>query len=488
MENKEYIVSIDIGSYGVVMSVGEKNENGPLHIRGVEFVEIEDCVKDGDICNYQTLGDAIIKAKRALENELNLELKSAYVGISGRSVYCVRYEDYIDVKSRDMSISAEDVRELNNRIEEVSAGGGDVIVQRLPLRYRVDERQEVKNPIGSFGRRLSATYLFVISSKQQVDRVNLAMFKAEMEVAGLCINPVVMADAILSKDEREAGVAIVDIGGDVTDISIIREGKLWYFASLPIGGSAINNDLHEFLKIPKADIEQKKRKYGASIAESIPLDALVPINMPGRAKKHILKRNIAEITEARLKDIASLVLRELQSTKMQRKLNGGVILTGGSAYLSDIDQLFAQELNMDVRVCDTIYGVDEESAARLSCCNETAVIATMLYGAKHLACITNDKEPITKDTPKENPPLGNPPLGDEPIPTPPVNPDTENDGEKREEKDNKGDNSNETESNESNKSNEEEGKDKKISRSLFEPLVRAWKKVDKYLNDEDTYL
>lgn len=508
--NKEYIVSIDIGSYGVEMSVGEKLENGTLRIYGVEFVEIEDCVKDGDISNFLTLGEAISKAKKALEKELGRQLKSAYVGISGRSAYCVRYEDYIDVKSRDMSITAEDVRELNARIDSVQAGGADEIVERIPLRYRVDDHQEVKNPIGCFGRRLSATYLLIIVSKQQIDRIGRAMFKAEIELAGMCVNPVVIAEALLSKEEREAGVAIVDIGGDLTDISIIRENKLWYFASLPIGGSAINNDLHEFLKISKTDIELKKRRYGSAIAELVPLDALVPISMPGRAKKHILKRNIAEITEARLKDIASLVLRELQATKMQRKLNGGVILTGGTAYLNDIDELFAKELGMDVRICDTIHGVDDESAAKLSCCNETAVIATMLYGAKHLACKTQTPPPsgptnrsVPGATDNKDSNGGTLPIDE---PNPPTegdkNLDTSNGeggtstpnngvGDQPKEPSGEGNGTNEREKEpqkEPQKEEKDKEKDKKEKKSRWWIVGKAKDLLDKYLNDNDEFL
>ena len=170
MDNREYIIGIDIGSSSVVMAAGVRNESGDISILGVEVQEVEDCVKDGDITNYIELGNAIVKAKTALENELGRRLNSAYVGISGRSVYCVRYEDYVEISDKMGCVTENELRELNARIEMVVPGGGDDIIERIPLRYTIDDRQDVKNPLGAFGRKLSATYLFVLVGKHQIDR------------------------------------------------------------------------------------------------------------------------------------------------------------------------------------------------------------------------------------------------------------------------------------------------------------------------------
>ena len=389
MDNREYIIGIDIGSSSVVMAAGVRNEGGDISILGVEVQEIEDCVKDGDIINYIDLGNAIAKAKSALESELGLRLNSAYIGISGRSVYCVRYEDYVEISDRTGCVTENELRELNARIEMVVPGGGDEIVERIPLRYTIDDRQEVKNPLGAFGSKLSATYLFVMVGKHQIDRIHRALHRADIKVSGLCVNPTLLPQLLLSRDEAEEGVAIVDIGSDLTDVSIVKEGKLWYFSSLPIGASAINNDLHEFLKVSKKDIDQLKKRYGSATADGVPDNTTVPVKTAGHAKKQILQRNIAEIAEERLKDIAGFVMRELKAAKFSTKLPCGIVLTGGSAYLSNIDQLFARELQMEVRFGLMLNGIDDESQQSVRFFPQSAVVGLLLYGAKHNACETS---------------------------------------------------------------------------------------------------
>lgn len=386
MDNRDYIIGIDIGSSSVAMAVGVRNEGGEITVLGVDIQPIEDCVKDGDILNYIELGNAIAKAKTALESELGVRLNSAYVGISGRSVYCVRYEDYVEINEKTGYVTESELRELNARIEMVVPGGGDEIIDRIPLRYTIDDNQNMRNPLGAFGRKLSATYLFVLAGKHQIDRVNRALYRAEIKSCGLCVNPTLLPELLLTPDEMEAGVAIVDIGSDLTDISVVREGKLWYFSSLPIGASSINNDLLDFLKISKKDIDSLKRKFGSAMASGVPDNTTVPVKMAGHAKKQILQRNIAEIAEERLKDIARFVMRELKGAKFASKIPCGVVLTGGSAYLSNIDQLFARELEMEVRFGSMLNGLDDESQQRVLALPQSVVMGLLLYGAKHKAC------------------------------------------------------------------------------------------------------
>jgi cell division protein FtsA len=408
MEVKDYIVGIDIGSSNVVMAVGTRNEDGTISVAGVEVQEVEGCVKDGEITNYIELGNAIIKAKSALESELGRKLNSAYVGISGRSVYCVRYEDYVDINNKTGCVTENEMRELHSRIEMVVSGGGDAIIDRIPLRYRINDNHDVTNPIGAYGRKLSATYLFVLTGKQQVEFVNRALYRAEMKVSGLCVNPTILPQVLLSEAEREDGVAIVDIGGELTDLSIVKEGKLWYFSSLPIGACSINDDLQEFLRTSKRNVDPLKRKYGSAIASMVPDDVTVPVKTAGNARKQILQRNIAEIAEERLKDIAGFVMRELKASKFYTKIPCGVVLTGGSAYLDNIDKLFARELELEVRLANMINGIDDESQEMISLFPQSVVMGLLCYGANHTAC-----ETMPNGAPKE--------VSNKPTDTPPSN-------------------------------------------------------------------
>lgn len=390
MDNREYIIGIDIGSSNVTMAVGTRNEDGNVTVLGVEVQKVESCcVKDGDVKNHILLGDAIAKAKNDLESYLELRLNSAYVGISGCSVYCVRYEDYVDINERTGCVTDVEMRELNARIDAVAPQGADVIIDRIPLRYCIDDRQEVTNPLGAYGRKLSVSYLYVMTDRFQIDRVNKALHRAGIRNCGLCISPTLLPDLLLTPEEKEEGVAIVDIGGDLTDITVVREGKLHYFSSLPIGSSSINNDLQAALNIPKKDVEIIKHRYGAAIAASVPEDLAISIKtVANKNKKPILQRNIAEIAEERLKDIARFVSRELKAAKFSTRIPCGVVLTGGATYLANIDQLFARELKMDVRFGDVLNNVDDQSQEVVCALPQSVAVGLLLYGAKHQACDT----------------------------------------------------------------------------------------------------
>ena len=388
MENKDYIIGIDIGSSNVVMAAGVRNSAGEISVLGVEVQQVEGCVKNGDIVNYIELGNAIAKAKTALEQDLGLRLNSSYVAVSGKSVYCVRYEDYVEINNQTGCVTENELRELHSRIEMVVSGGGDEIIERTPLRYCIDDRQEVKNPLGTYGRKLSATYLFVLVSRQQIDMVNRALYRADIKACGLCVSPTLLPSLLLSEAEREEGAVIVDIGGDLTDISVVYNQKLWYFSSLPIGASSINNDMRDFLRIPAKDIDQLKRRYGSAIADGVPENVAVPVKTASQAKKQILQRNIAEIIEERLKDIAGFVARELKAAKFVNRISCGVVLTGGSAYLANIEELFARELKMDVKLGRVLNGLDDDSQQQVSAFPQAVAMGLLLYGAQHNVCET----------------------------------------------------------------------------------------------------
>ena len=401
MENKDYVIGIDIGSSSVVMSVGVKPQDGEMELKGMEVVPVsESAVKDGMVRNFVELGEAIAKAKGALEEYVGRRLNSAYVGISGKDTYCVRYEDHVFVRDKESGcVTAEDVRALHERIDKVTTGGSDEIVARIPLRYRIDDRQYVRNPVGTFGQRLSATYLLVLTSKQQIESIKMAMHRADITLSGLCITPTTLPDVVLEEVEKEEGVAIVDLGADLTDIVVVREGRMCHFVSLPIGASTIDNDLREFVCAPKDKVEALKKRCLSVIAEEVSEELTAPVQMAGRAKKQILQRNIAEIIEERLKDIASVIAKALKDAKLSAKIPCGVVLTGASAYLSDIDRLLARELGMEVRLADNIHGIDEESKGIVAAYSSAANIGILLYGAQHTACLTTERFSVGVKTP-----------------------------------------------------------------------------------------
>ena len=431
MEEKNYIVGVDIGSSAITMAVGVKGEEN-ISVIGVKAQPIDEgYVKNGDIQNYVEVGKAIIAAKEYLEKEYKVNLSSSYVGLSGKSVYCVRYEDYVDITSSNGCVTEAEISGLKRRIEMAIPGGGDTIIDRIALRYRVDERNDVKSPLGTFGQKLYATYLLVMVSNQQSKLVSEAMNYAGLKVCGLCVNPAILHDLLLTDREREDGVAIVDIGSEVTDIAVVKDNKLCYFSSLPIGASSINNDLRSFLMIPKKDIDLLKRKYGSATADGVDADNMVTIISSHKVKKRVLQRNLAEIIQERLKDIAHFIHRELKVSQFATKLPCGIVLTGGSAYLANIDELFSRELNMEVRLGRMLNGFDANSQEEVSAFNQGAALALLLYGSKHEKCMVRTTNTPLSASPRTvvSPPRVTPgnggtytPPTQTPQPTPPTTP------------------------------------------------------------------
>ena len=401
MENRDYIIGIDIGSSNVVMAAATRMPSGRLDILGVDMQSIGEGVKDGCVNNIYELGDAINRSKQALENELGRRINSAYVGVSGRDVYCVQYEESVFVKDKEGCITDDDVHELDMRMERVVAGDKDKILSRHPLRYRIDGVRETENPRGCFGHKLSAIYLMVLISRQQEDRIKRALHRADIECLELVINPMVLPSVLLSEEESKGGVAIVDLGAELTDIVVVRSNRVQYFASLPIGASSIDADLYDFLKIPQVD--KVKKSCCSVLSDSVPNDTTIGVQMMGRgrARKQILQRNISEIIEERLKDITRFVLRELRGAKCMTKLPYGVVLTGGSAYLADIEQLFSRELGVEVRPGKQIYGITDDSCEKITEFAQAAVLGVLQYGSTRMACNTTEK-PSTPTTKVEN--------------------------------------------------------------------------------------
>lgn len=389
MEKKSYIVGVDIGSSQVVVAVGTMDKDGKVEILGLETQPVGDSVKNGSIQNVINLGQAIKQAKMELEKALNIRIQEAYVGISGGAVYCATYSDHVFIRNQaDGCITHEDLRELDERMLKVAPGNSDEILERIPQRYVIDDHQEVSDPVGRYGKKLSAQYLFLLCNTQQKERVSRALHNAGMQLLGLCITPAVLPELLLSQEEREYGAAIIDIGCHLTDISIVHGGHLCYFTSLPIGGAAINQDLLTFVQTTKEEIEKTKRRYGSVVPQEIPDNTTVTIKMPGRPNRVILHRNIAEVTEARVKDIAKFVQNEIREAKFTSKITCGMVLTGGTALLSGIDELFTRETNCAARIGDMLHGLDEESQQKIGSYSQSAAVAILLYGAKCKPCST----------------------------------------------------------------------------------------------------
>jgi len=386
MEKKSYIVGVDIGSSNVVVAVGERLPNGLVKVDGVASRPVPDGVTAGHIDNVRSVGKAILEAKTELEEELGIRIDSAYAGISGNFVRCAGYTDHVFIDGPMGCITKEDVARLHERMGSVKADDGEQIIDRIPQCYMVDDGKEIADPVGAFGRKLSATFLFVLCRKEQIERVKMSFFNAGgLKLLDICVNPAVLPMALLSDEERDEGVAVIDLGGGTTDVAIVRGGTLRYIASIPIGASSINDDMHAF-GIAERNTEQIKRKYGSAVADKVSPDDIVPVQMPRMMKKALLQVNLVAVIEARLKDIIEFAMDEIRSAKFSSKIPCGIVLTGGAALLENIDELFSRETGVSVRLGKAAYGIDEESQQNIGTYSHSTAVAVLLFGAERGVC------------------------------------------------------------------------------------------------------
>lgn len=413
MERKSYFVGVDIGTSNVVMVVGSRLGDGPINIEDAVTKPIDGGVTAGRIDNVRSVGVAIGEAKKELEEELHIRINEAYAGISGEFVRCAYYTDHVFVRDSESGcITKEDVSSLHERMHNVLADPTEEIMARIPQNYVIDNGKEIDDPIGSFGRTLSSTFMFVLCQKSQLERTKMAFHNAGLKLLSTYVNPAVLPSLILTEEEKDEGVAIVDIGGGTTDVAIVRNGKLRYIGSVPIGAQCINIDMRSF-GIPERNTEFIKRNYGSAVADMVPAENTILIQKAGQqSKRDFPQRNLVAIIEARLKDIIEFAWAEIKHAKMSTKIPCGLVLTGGSTVFANIDELFRRETNAPVRLSTIESGISADTMERISTYAQSTAVAVMLNGVKRGKCDVTEVgvksqpqsySPYTPPTPTSNP-------------------------------------------------------------------------------------
>ena len=400
MERKNYTVAVDLGSSNVVVAVGEKAAEGQMEVASIVSKPVEG-VNAGKIENIELVSRAIREAMSEAEEQLGIRITEAYAGISGDFVRCARHTDHVFVYDPQNGVNQKDVDALFDRMRNVQAPDDETIMERVPQNYMVDDNQEVKNPVGSFGKKLSSTFNFILCLRTPMQRLDMALKRLGIKMLGVTSNAIATAEAVLLPDEKEEGVAVVDIGGGVTDVAVYYRNVVRYIATIPMGAMAINRDIRT-MSVPEKHVESLKQKYGSAVADLAPEDKLIRVNgRTAREAKDILLRNLATVIEARATDIAEFVLQEIRDSGYAGKLAYGIVLTGGSAKLKDVDELFRRVTGMDVRIASAETGVAEESREKVVDPAYATAVGILLKGAEQGACAVIERPASPASRPAE---------------------------------------------------------------------------------------
>ncbi len=351
MNRKEqYVAAIDIGTTKIVAIVGSKNEYGKIEILGLSKAPSKG-VKRGVVLNIEETVSAIQTTVEDVQKRSGICFSEVFVGIAGQHIKSMKNRGYITRDAYDDEITKEEVFRLIEDMHKIHVDIGEEIVHVIPQNFIVDNETGVKSPIGMCGRRLEANFHIVVGQIAAAKNIEKCIRKANLDVKDMILEPLASSDAVLTDDEKEAGVVLVDIGGGTTDVAVYYDNIIRHTAVIPFGGNVITKDIKEGCAILQRHAEQLKVQYGSALGDIAPEDKVVAIpGISGRQPKEISFKSLAYIIQSRMEEIIDAVNFEIQNSGYADKLAAGVVITGGGAMLKHLPQLMKFKTAMDVRI------------------------------------------------------------------------------------------------------------------------------------------
>lgn len=368
MDNRQYVAAVDLGTTKVVIAVAAKAEKNKVEIVALKELASRGVIK-GDLRNVEQAAITLRDVKNRIEEQTGLTLHEVFIGISGQHIKCSRTSGYVFVHNSDATVSevtAQDVDRLKDEMHNSSVPLGQTIITVLPQTYTLDDEVDITEPVGMEGKRLEAKFNIITGEDATIERIRRCFLRVGLEVEGVILQPLASSEAVLSEDEKELGVAVVDIGGGTTDLCIYQDKVIRHIAVLPIGGNVINDDIKSY-GILERHVEKLKTTFGEAIAEKAADQKFINIpSVSGQAPKEIAVRALAGIIEARMYDIIDFVAEQIEKCGYKGKLGAGIVLTGGGATLKNLDLLFKNQMAMEVRVATPSLHLTPESAEIVS--------------------------------------------------------------------------------------------------------------------------
>jgi cell division protein FtsA len=350
MNKTDIIVGLDIGTTKIAAIVGRRNEHGKIEILGYGNTQSIG-VKRGVVSNIENTVQSIRTAIELAEKSSGVDIKFVNVGIAGQHIKSLQHKGSIIRRDIDTEISQLDIDNLHQSMFNLNMNPGEEIIDVIPQEYIIDGEEGIKQPIGMLGNTLEANFHIIIGQTAAAKNIYKCVRKANLEVVDLILEPIASADSVLSEEEKEAGVVLVDIGGGTTDIAIFQDGIIRHTSVIPFGGEILTEDIKEGCSIIKKHAEELKIKFGSALASENREDEVVAIpGLRGRQPKEITLKNLASIIQARMEEIIEHVYYEIKNSGYEKKLIAGIVLTGGGALLKHLSQLTEFMTGMDTRI------------------------------------------------------------------------------------------------------------------------------------------
>ena len=353
MEKKEYAVGLDIGTTKIVAIIGCKNEYGKIQVIGVGKSQSLG-VKRGVVNNITQTIDSIRRAVEEAEVDSGLKISNVVAGIAGQHIKSLHHSDYITRERIEEVISDDDIERLKNQVKNLHMLPGEEIIHVIPQDYKVDTQAEITEPIGMYGSRLEANFHVVVGEIASIKNISRCIRDANLKMTSISLEPIASSEAVLSVEEKEAGVALIDIGGGTTDLAIFKDGIIRHTAVIPFGGNVITEDIKEGCSIIERQAELLKVRFGSAWPGENRDNEVVSIpGLRGRDPKEITLKNLSKIINARVVEIIDQVYVEIKNyghDDQKKKLIAGIVLTGGGSQLKHLKQLVEYITGMDTRI------------------------------------------------------------------------------------------------------------------------------------------
>lgn len=350
MARKErYIVGLDVGTSKIAAIVGEAKEDESLDIIGIGVSDAGG-IRGGAVINLEAAVESIKKAVEEAELTAGVEIDSVHLGLCGAHAKAVNSRGVVAVSGNNREITREDVRRAIDAAKAVSLPSEQELLHMLPQDFRVDDQEGIGAPIGMTGARLEVNVHIVTCSSATTQNIVNCVNRAGVSVVDTVLEQLAAAEAVLTNDEKELGVALVDVGGGVTDFAVFERGSLWHTSAVKLGGHHFTTDIAVGLRTPIPEAEKTKRRSGCALATLVDEDQTIEVASVGGRQPRVIKRSIlAEVLQPRAEEICHKLWDELRRAGYEQLLNSGIVLTGGGSVLEGMPEIADQIFDLPIR-------------------------------------------------------------------------------------------------------------------------------------------
>jgi len=385
MEQNNIAVGLDIGTTKIVAMIGRKNDYDKIEVLGIGKAKSLG-VHRGVVNNITQTIQSIQQAVEEAEDVSGVKINDVVVGIAGQHIRSLQHSDYITRPNAEAVIDEADIDKLINQVYKLVMLPGEEIIHVLPQDFKVDGQAEVKEPIGMYGGRVEANFHVVVGQVSSIRNIGRCITSAGLKLSNITLEPLASASAVLNSEEKEAGVALIDIGGGTTDLAIFKDGIIRHTSVIPFGGNVITEDIKEGCSIIEKQAELLKTKFGSAWPGENKENEIVSIpGLRGRDPKEITLKNLSKIIHARVVEIVEQVYQEIKNyghEEIKKKLIAGIVLTGGGAQLKHIKQLVEFITGMDTRIGFPNEHLASDSNEELSSPAFATAVGLLMKGLK----------------------------------------------------------------------------------------------------------